>query len=156
GGGTSDFTLIKVQREGDRVEFTRTAVGKHLLLGGDNLDLTLTWLVESKLGVPLSVRQRSALRRQCAAAKERILADPKLQKVEVTVLGAGSGLVGGTLRTEILREEVLELALEGFLPFTGINDQPKEEKRSVFRELGLPYVSDPAITRHLGAFLSSA
>jgi hypothetical protein len=155
GGGTSDFTVIRVNREGDRVEFTRTAVGKHLLLGGDNLDLTLTWLVESKLGRSLSLRQRSGLRRQCAAAKERLLADPKLEKIEVTVLGAGSGLVGGTLKTEILREEVLELALEGFLPFCDLQDKPKEEKRSLFRELGLPYVSDPAITRHLAAFLST-
>ena len=71
GGGTSDFSLIRVSREGDLVNFTRTAVGKHLLLGGDNLDLTLAWLVESKLGVPLSIRQRSGLRRQCSAAKEK-------------------------------------------------------------------------------------
>ncbi len=155
GGGTSDFTLIKVGRTGDHVEFTRTAVGKHLLLGGDNLDLTLTWLVESKLGTQLSLRQRSGLRRQCAAAKERLLSDSKLQKVEITVLGAGSGLIGGTLRTEITREEVLELAVEGFLPFCDLSEKPKEEKRSVFRELGLPYVSDPAVTRHLAAFLST-
>ena len=155
GGGTSDFTLIRVNRPGDRVEFTRTAVGKHLLLGGDNLDLTLAWLVESKLGTQLSIRQRSALRRQCAAAKERILADASLKSVEITVLGAGSSLIGGTLKTEILREEALELALEGFLPFCGIDEKPSEEKRSLFRELGLPYVSDPAITRHLAAFLSA-
>jgi len=154
GGGTSDFTLIRVNRSGDRVEFTRTAVGKHLLLGGDNLDLTLAWLVESKLGTQLSIRQRSALRRQCAAAKERILADASLKSVDVTVLGAGSSLIGGTLKTEILREEALELALEGFLPFCGADEKPSEEKRSLFRELGLPYVSDPAITRHLAAFLS--
>ena len=155
GGGTSDFTLIRVHRDGDRVEFTRTAVGKHLLLGGDNLDLTLAWLVEAKLNTQLSIRQRSALRRQCAAAKERILADPNLKSVEITVLGGGSSLVGGTLKTEILREEALELALEGFLPFCGIDEKPAEEKRSLFRELGLPYVSDPAITRHLAAFLSA-
>ena len=155
GGGTSDFTLIRVRRDGDRVEFTRTAVGKHLLLGGDNLDLTLAWLVEAKLGTQLSIRQRSALRRQCADAKERILADPNLKSVEITVLGAGSSLVGGTLKTEILREEALELALEGFLPFCGIDEKPTEEKRSLFRELGLPYVSDPAVTRHLAAFLSA-
>src|SRR5882762_11421924 len=73
GGGTSDFSLIRVSRDGDLVNFTRTAVGKHLLLGGDNLDLTLAWLVENKLGASLSIRQRSALRRQCAAAKERLL-----------------------------------------------------------------------------------
>ena len=155
GGGTSDFTLIRVHRDGDRVSFTRTAVGKHLLLGGDNLDLTLAWLVEAKLGTQLSIRQRSGLRRQCATAKERILADPNLKSVEITVLGAGSSLVGGTLKTEILREEALELTLEGFLPFCGIDEKPSEEKRSLFRELGLPYVSDPAVTRHLAAFLSA-
>ncbi|HWB99988.1 MAG TPA: Hsp70 family protein, partial [Bryobacteraceae bacterium] len=156
GGGTSDFSLIRVSREGDLVHFTRTAVGRHLLLGGDNLDLTLAWLVESKLGVPLSIRQRSGLRRQCSAAKERLLTDPHLKSVEITVLGAGSSLIGKTLKAEILREEALELALEGFLPASARGEAPKEEKRSLFRELGLPYVSDPAITRHLNVFLESA
>lgn len=156
GGGTSDFTLIRVAREGDRVEFTRTAVGKHLLLGGDNLDLTLAWLVESKLGAQLSLRQRSALRRQCSAAKERLLASDTLPGVEITVLGGGSSLVGGTLRSDIRREEALELALEGFLPFCALNDKPREDSKSMFRELGLPYVSDPAVTRHLAAFLTGA
>src|SRR5438876_2795340 len=112
GGGTSDFSLIRVSRQGDLVEFTRTAVGKHLLLGGDNLDLTLAWLVETKLGVPLSIRQRSGLRRQCASAKERLLCDPNLKSVEITVLGAGASIVGGSLKAEILREEALELALD--------------------------------------------
>jgi molecular chaperone DnaK (HSP70) len=153
GGGTSDFSLIRVSRSGDLVDFTRTAVGQHLLLGGDNLDLTLAWLVETKLGVPLSIRQRSGLRRQCTAAKEKLLGDASLQSVEITVLGSGSALIGKSLKTEILREEALELALEGFLPFTQRGEAPKEEKRSLFRELGLPYVSDPAITRHLNAFL---
>jgi len=156
GGGTSDFSLIRVSREGDLVNFTRTAVGKHLLLGGDNLDLTLTWLVETKLGVPLSVRQRSGLRRQCSSAKEKLLTDANLKSVEITVLGSGSALIGKSLKTEILREEVLELALEGFLPFSQRGEAPKEEKRSLFRELGLPYVTDPAVTRHLNAFLESA
>jgi len=156
GGGTSDFTLIRVAREGDRVDFTRTAVGKHLLLGGDNLDLTLAWLVESKLGKQLSIRQRSALRRQCAAAKEKLLSDPNLQSVEVTVLGGGSSLVGGTLKTEILREEVLELALDGFLPSCELTDKPQEDASSPYREVGLPLVADPAVTRHLAAFLESA
>ncbi|MGA3094845.1 MAG: Hsp70 family protein [Bryobacteraceae bacterium] len=153
GGGTSDFSLIRVSRDGDLVNFTRTAVGKHLLLGGDNLDLTLAWLAESKLGSQLSIRQRSGLRRQCSAAKEKLLNDANLKSVEITVLGAGSALIGRSLKTEILREEALELALEGFLPFTERGEAPKEEKRSLFRELGLPYVSDAAITRHLNAFL---
>src|SRR5579864_8381742 len=156
GGGTSDFSLIRVSREGDMVNFTRTAVGKHLLLGGDNLDLTLAWLVETKLNVPLSIRQRSGLRRQCSAAKEKLLNDPNLKSVEITVLGTGSSLIGKSLKSEILREEAMELALEGFLPFTERGELPKDEKRSLFRELGLPYVSDPAVTRHLNAFLESA
>jgi molecular chaperone DnaK (HSP70) len=153
GGGTSDFSLIRVSRDGDLINFTRTAVGKHLLLGGDNLDLTLAWLVETKLGAKLSIRQRSGLRRQCSAAKEKLLNDPDLPSVEITVLGSGSSLIGKTLRSEIRREEALELALDGFLPFTERGEAPKEEARSLFRELGLPYVSDAAITRHLNAFL---
>jgi len=153
GGGTSDFSLIRVSRDGDLINFTRTAVGKHLLLGGDNLDLTLAWLVETKLGAKLSIRQRSGLRRQCSAAKEKLLNDPDLQAVEITVLGSGSSLIGKSLRSEIRREEALELALEGFLPFTERGEAPQEDARSLFRELGLPYVSDAAITRHLNAFL---
>lgn len=156
GGGTSDFTLIKVSRKGDLVEFTRTAVGKHLLLGGDNLDLTLAWLVEAKIGQPLSLRQRAALRRQCASAKERMLNNPAVEKVEITVLGSGSSIIGGTLRTEITRAEALELALDGFLPKCALTDRPNDDKRSIFRELGLPYVSDPAVTKHLAAFLAGA
>jgi hypothetical protein len=156
GGGTSDFTLVRVDREGDRVQFTRTTVGRHLLLGGDNLDLTISWLAESKLGKTLSLRQRSALRRQCSAAKESLLAPGGPASVEVTIVGAGSSLIGGTLKTTITREEVLELSLGGFLPPCELNDKPQQEKQSVFRELGLPYVSDPAVTRHLADFLKNS
>jgi molecular chaperone DnaK (HSP70) len=156
GGGTSDFSLIRVARDGDKIDFTRTAVGKHLLLGGDNLDLTLAWLAETKLGKQLSIRQRSGLRRECSAAKEILLCDPNRQSVEISVLGSGSSMIGGTLKTEITRAEALELALDGFLPITPRGEMPKEEKRSLFRELGLPYVSDPAISRHLASFLESA
>src|SRR5579875_2638431 len=156
GGGTSDFTLVRVDREGDRVEFTRTTVGRHLLLGGDNLDLTISWLAESKLGKTLSLRQRSALRRQCSAAKERLLSSGAPPSVDVTVVGSGAALIGGTLKTSITRDEVLELALGGFLPPCELTDKPQQEKQSVFRELGLPYVSDPAITRHLAEFLANS
>jgi actin-like ATPase involved in cell morphogenesis len=156
GGGTSDFTLVRVDREGDRVQFTRTTVGRHLLLGGDNLDLTISWLAESKLGKSLSLRQRSALRRQCSAAKETLLSPNGPASVDVTVTGAGAALVGGTLKASITRDEVLELALGGFLPPCNLSDKPQQEKQSVFRELGLPYVSDPAITRHLAEFLETS
>ena len=156
GGGTSDFSLIKVSRDGDKIDFTRTAVGKHLLLGGDNLDLTLAWLAETKLGKQLSIRQRSALRRQCSAAKEILLGEENREQVEITIAGTGSSLIGGTLKTVLTRKEALELALDGFLPVMPRGEKPKEDKRSLFRELGLPYVSDPAISRHLAAFLESA
>lgn len=156
GGGTSDFSLIRVSRDGDKIDFTRTAVGKHLLLGGDNLDLTLAWLVETKLNRQLSIRQRSGLRRQCSAAKEILLCDPRRESVEINVLGSGSSIIGGALKTEITRAEALELTLEGFLPLSPRGEKPKEEKKSLFRELGLPYVSDPAVSRHLAAFLESA
>ncbi len=156
GGGTSDFTLVRVDREGDRVQFTRTTVGRHLLLGGDNLDLTISWLAESKLGRTLSLRQRSALRRQCSAAKELLLSQDGPSSIDVTIVGAGASLIGGTLKTAITRDEVLELALGGFLPPCEFSDKPQQEKQSVFRELGLPYVSDPAITRHLAEFLHSS
>lgn len=156
GGGTSDFTLIRINRSGDHVQFTRTAVGKHLLLGGDNLDLTLSWLVETKLNAQLSLRQRSALRRQCAAAKEKLLAPGGPEAVEITVLGAGSSLIGGSLRTEITRAEATELALDGFLPLTARDEQPNVDKKSAFRELGLPYVTDPAVTKHLAQFLNES
>ena len=156
GGGTSDFSLIRVSRDGDKIDFTRTAVGKHLLLGGDNLDLTIAWLAETKIGKPLSIRQRSALRRQCSAAKEILLCNPERKEVEITIQGGGTSLIGGLLKTSITREEVLELTLDGFLPLSERGEQPKEEKRSLFRELGLPYVTDPAISRHLNVFLESA
>ncbi len=156
GGGTSDFTLVRVDREGDRVQFTRTNVGRHLLLGGDNLDLTISWLAESKLGKTLSLRQRSALRRQCSAAKETLLSPNAPPSAEITVTGSGSSLIGGTLKASVTRDEVSELALGGFLPPCELAEKPQQEKQSVFRELGLPYVSDPAITRHLADFLKNS
>ena len=158
GGGTSDFSLIRVSRDGDKIDFTRTAVGKHLLLGGDNLDLTLAWLAETKIGKPLSIRQRTGLRRQCSAAKELLLCDPRRESVEITIAGGGSSLIGGSLKTQITRAEALELALDGFLPLSPAGEKPKDEKQTqnLFRESGLPYVADPAISRHLWAFLESA
>jgi len=112
--------------------------------------------VESKLNTQLSLRQRSGLRRACGAAKERLLSEASLEKLDVTVLGGGSSLIGGTLKAEITRDEALELALEGFLPFCELSDRPSDDKRSLFREAGLPYESDPAITKHLAAFLAQA
>ena len=160
GGGTTDFTLVSVSVGVDgEPAFARTAVGHHLLLGGDNLDLAIVNLVEEKLGRPrLTLRQQQALRRQCSAAKERLLGPPPGERVPIAVLGSGASLVGGSLSTEITRDEVLALLLGGFLPECDASASPalERDRRTGLRELGLPYASDPAITRHLAAFLREA
>ena len=160
GGGTTDFTLIRTSIEEGELRFARIAVGEHLLLGGDNLDLALAVLVEQKMlaaGAPkLTLTQRQTLRRKCSAAKEQLLSDPSLDHVRITVLGAGRGVVGGGLTSDLSREEVVRAISEGFLPLTGAEDLPAHERRAGLRELGLPYESEPAITRHLAAFLRRA
>jgi uncharacterized protein DUF3731/Hsp70 protein len=157
GGGTTDFSLIRVRVEDGEVRFERTAIGEHLLLGGDNVDLALARLVEEKLGRPrLTLRQQNALRRQCCAAKERLLGDDSVESAPVTVLGAGRSVVGGALSTELTRAEVEEVVAQGFLPASGTEDLPASDRRTGLRELGLPYASEPAITKHLAAFLTQA
>ncbi|HEX8148817.1 MAG TPA: Hsp70 family protein [Pyrinomonadaceae bacterium] len=157
GGGTTDFSLIRVRVEAGEVRFERTAIGEHLLLGGDNVDLALARLAEEKLGRPrLSLRQQNALRRQCCAAKERLLGDDSAVSAPVTVLGGGRSVVGGALSTELTRAEVEAVLAEGFLPESAPDDLPAADRRAGLRELGLPYASEPAITKHLAAFLTQA
>jgi Ethanolamine utilization protein EutJ (predicted chaperonin) len=157
GGGTTDFSLIRVRVEDGEVRFERTAIGEHLLLGGDNVDLALARLVEEKLGNPrLSLRQQNALRRQCCAAKEVLLGDDAAESAPVTVLGGGRSVVGGALATRLTRAEVENILAEGFLPASAPEDLPASERRAGLRELGLPYASEPAITKHLAAFLTQA
>ena len=157
GGGTSDFTLIRVRLENDEPAFERTAVGEHLLLGGDNLDLALARQLEQKLGDrALSLVQRLSLRRSASAAKERLLSDPSLDRVSIAVLGSGRALVGGSVTTDLTRQEVVEALADGFLPVVDANARPARDRRAALRELGLPYAEDAAITRHLAAFLAGA
>ncbi len=157
GGGTSDFTLIRVHVQGDEVSFERTAVGEHLLLGGDNLDLALARGIEQKLGdKALTLVQRLALRRSASAAKERLLGDPLVDRVPIAILGSGRAVVGGSLSTELVKEEVVDALLTGFLPLVEASARPARDVRSGLRELGLPYAGDPAITKHLAAFLEEA
>ncbi|HEX8687696.1 MAG TPA: Hsp70 family protein, partial [Pyrinomonadaceae bacterium] len=157
GGGTTDFSLIRVRVEAGEVRFERTAIGEHLLLGGDNVDLALARLVEEKLGRPrLSLRQQNALRRQCCAAKERLLGDDAAERAPVTVLGGGRAVVGGALSTELTRAEVEGVLAGGFLPASAPDDLPASERRAGLRELGLPYAGEPAVTKHLAAFLTQA
>jgi len=156
GGGTSDFSLVKAREASGEWQFERTAIGEHILLGGDNLDLALARLVEEKLHDKLSLRRRYALRRACSAAKEQLLSDSSLQRVAVTVLGSGHTVVGQAVSVDLTREEVLRTLTEGFLPITSPDDIPTRGRMTGLRELGLPYASDPAITRHLAAFLAQA
>lgn len=156
GGGTTDLSLIRVQMVEDEISFERTAIGEHILLGGDNVDLALAHRLEAALGTHLSLRQRQALRRQCCAAKEQLLSQPALEQLPIRLLGSGHALVGGTLSIELSREDVMTTLLDGFLPQTAWNDYPERERRVGLRELGLPYASEPAITKHLAYFLTAA
>lgn len=158
GGGTTDFSLIRASIEEGDVAFERIAIGEHLLLGGDNLDLALAVLVEHKLGDGgrLSLTQRQILRRKCSAAKEHLLAEAGDESVTITILGSGRGVVGGGMSAELTSNEVIDALLNGFLPIVAEDDQPARDRRQGLRELGLPYETEPAITRHLAAFLSRA
>jgi molecular chaperone DnaK (HSP70) len=156
GGGTTDLTLIKVEPGEDEPKLTRVAVGNHLMLGGDNIDLTLAHLAEKRmLGEDrrLSAAELSQLVEQCRLAKERLLADDAPDTATVTLLGAGGRLIGGARSAELNRNEVHDIVLNGFFPRVGLDELP-ERKRSGVVEFGLPYAADPAISKHLAAFLS--
>jgi hypothetical protein len=157
GGGTSDFTLIRVRRgEGGKIRFHRVAVGEHLLLGGDNLDLALAQHLEHRLtqGGQLEPRQWAVLVRTCRRAKETLLAADAPDRMVVNLPGSGARLIGGGLQVEVGREEVERLLVDGFLPRVGLDEKPAA-RRSGFQEFGLPYAADPAMTRYLAAFLSA-
>jgi hypothetical protein len=156
GGGTSDFSLVRARVKGDDVEFERTAIGDHLLLGGENLDLALARRIEQKLDAKLSLGQRHALELACASAKEKLLSDDQLERLPINILGSGRAVVGQMLSSELTRDEVVELLCEGFLPLTAPDERPSRTRLTGLREVGLPYASDPAITRHLAAFLERA
>jgi hypothetical protein len=158
GGGTTDFSLIRAGIEQADVAFERIAIGEHMLLGGDNLDLALAMLVEQKLrdAGRLSLTQRQILRRKCSAAKEHLLSNSNAERVTITILGSGRGVIGGGMSAELTRSEVVDALLDGFLPVTAADDLPARDRRPGLRELGLPYETAPAITRHLAAFLSRA
>ena len=160
GGGTTDFSLIRAQLDEGTGEliFERIAIGEHLLLGGDNLDLALAVLVEQKLGdaAKLTLVQRQTLRRRCSAAKEQLLRPDAPDQVTITILGAGRGVVGGGMSATLTRDDVTRALAEGFLPITAAADLPPRDRRHGLRELGLPYEAEPAITKHLAAFLTRA
>ncbi|KAB0642524.1 Hsp70 family protein [Burkholderia latens] len=156
GGGTTDLTLVDVA-PGDDGEpaFTRVGVGDHLMLGGDNMDLALARLVESRLtepGTRLSAASLSQLVERCRTAKERLLGDDAPASVTVTLLGAGSKLVGGARSAELTRDEVERIVVDGFFPQVDAGELPRRARAAIV-EFGLPYASDAAVTRHVAAFL---
>ncbi len=161
GGGTTDFTLISVADKDGELQLERVAVGEHILLGGDNMDLALARYVNQNLAAKntkLDRVQFHSLWQQCRAAKEALLADEASAKTEVpiTILGRGTGLVGGSIRTKLTRDEARTLLLDGFFPVVGSTDAPQKQRHSGLMEVGLNYASDAAVTRHLAQFLMQA
>jgi len=158
GGGTTDLSLIAVTEEEGNLSLTRIAVGDHILLGGDNMDLALAYTLKAKLEKDNNKRlepwQIQALTHSCRDAKEKILSDNEADNIPIVVPNRGSSLIGGTLRTELTREEVNNILIEGFLPEVASNEQPVSRARSGLRTTGLPYAQDAGITRHLAAFLT--
>jgi hypothetical protein len=157
GGGTTDFTLIAVTESAGELALNRVAVGEHILLGGDNIDLALAGVVSERLaqkGTRIDARQLQTLWNNCRAAKEKLL-DPGSTATEqpVTILGKGTGLIGGTIKASLLREDIDRLLEEGFLPAVPSTEMPARQRRVGLQEIGLPYAADPAITRHLARFL---
>jgi hypothetical protein len=157
GGGTTDFTLIGVDETDGALELQRIAVGPHTLVGGDNMDVALAHFSSAAFaakGLQLDAWQSVSLWHACRAAKEALLALEGPKTHPVTVLGRGRRLVGGTVRVDLQREAVQTLLLDGFFPVCTVDERPERRRASGFRELGLPYESDVAVTRHLAHFLS--
>jgi len=157
GGGTTDLTLIGVREQEGELVLEREAVGNHLLVGGDNMDLALAHRVAGLLaekGVKLDPWQSVALWHACREAKEILLADEGPETHSISVLGRGSKLIGGTVSVKVDRADVAGWLVDGFLPTCALGDRPQKAPRSGFQELGLPFESDSAITRHVATFLT--
>jgi hypothetical protein len=157
GGGTTDFSLIMVSEENGELTLRRVAVGDHILLGGDNMDLALARVLQQRFeasGSRIDTWQLHGLWHQCRIAKERLFELSSTPNVPITLLGKGSKLIGGTITTELAREDVDRVLVEGFFPKVASGELPARQRRVGFQELGLPYAADPAITKHLARFLS--
>jgi len=155
GGGTSDFSLIQAVEQEGELGFVRQAVGDHLLLGGDNMDLALAKFVETKLpgAGRLDAVQYGMLTQACRLAKETLLVPEPPASFTVTVMGRGRQVIGGAQHAQLTPAEVRQIVFDGFLPLVLRESEPQRGARAGLHEMGLPYVSDPAISRHLAAFL---
>lgn len=156
GGGTTDFSAIEVTEKDGNLELSRVAVGDHILLGGDNMDLALAYTVRTKLGdagKKLDAYQMASLTYACRSAKEKLLSANPPENVPISIASKGSNLFAKTLRTELTAPEVQEVLLNGFFPAVSASDRPVNRARSGLSKVGLDYASDAAITKHLAAFL---
>ncbi|MCM8536877.1 MAG: Hsp70 family protein [Lentisphaeraceae bacterium] len=154
GGGTTDFSLIGVEDEGGDLNLKRIAVGNHILLGGDNMDITLAYAIQQKLKTRLNPKQMAGLIHSCRQAKEKLCSNPEAEVEKITILGSGSSLIGGTLSSELTREEINTLLLQGFTPDCEFGSETNKDVRSGLRTFGLSYATDTALTRHLSEFLA--
>ncbi len=153
GGGTTDFSLIEVADEEGSLALERIAVGDHILLGGDNMDLALSAIVQRDLGKQLDALQQRALMPACRRAKEQLLSEDPPDSVPVAILGRGSKLIGGTIKADVKRETAEALLVDGFFPVVGVDAKAERRRAAGLREMGLPYAHDPAVTRHLAEFI---
>ncbi|MBC2716257.1 MAG: Hsp70 family protein [Desulfobacteraceae bacterium] len=157
GGGTSDFSLIHVTEDNGDLVLERVAVGDHLLVGGDNMDLALAYSIAKKMadsGTRLDSWQMRGLVHSCRKAKEKILSDSETEEHPVTILGRGSSLIGGTIKSFISKDEIENSIINGFFPACEITSIPMKTQKIGLAEAGLSYESDPAVSRHLANFLN--
>ncbi len=156
GGGTSDFSLIAARDDGGSLTLERVAVGDHILLGGDNMDLALAYAVRERVaqdGTQLDAWQLRGLVASCRAAKERLLAADPDERLPVAILGRGRKVIGGALKVDVVRADAEAALVDGFFPHCERDARPQAPRRAGLQELGLPYAADAAITRHLAQFL---
>ncbi|EPN1945635.1 Hsp70 family protein [Vibrio parahaemolyticus] len=155
GGGTTDLSLIEAKFTHDDLALDRIGVGEHLMLGGDNLDLALAHLAESRFNQnkKLTAASLTKLIQQTRKAKEKLLSTSAPDEVKITMLGSGSKLLGGTKSIALSKQEVHQIALDGFFPLSDFSEVP-DKRRSAVVEFGLPYVADPAVSKHVAEFLT--
>lgn len=157
GGGTTDFSLIAVSEDQGCLSLERVAIGDHILLGGDNMDLALAYGIRGQLeaeGKRLEAWQMQCLTHAARDAKERLLGDDAIQEIPIVIPSRGSSLIGGSIRTSLTREAVVKTVVEGFFPAAPIAERPQMSQRGGLTTLSLPYAQDPRITVHLSAFLA--
>jgi hypothetical protein len=154
GGGTTDLSLIAVTEEDGELALRRIAVGDHILLGGDNMDLALAYAARARVSTALDAWQLRALTHACRGAKERLLAANAPARVPVAILGRARRVVGGTLKVDLARADVETVLVDGFFPVVDADTRPVRERRAGLSEMGLPYAADARVTAHLAAFLA--